>query len=135
MCQQRLATAKKDKSPQWSIEDVKFVLKHLKTKISKDPYELPNKIFHLSNAGEDLVLAITKLMNKIKDQCEFPQCLTICNVTNAYKNKGDRSNFDSYRGLFRTPVIRNILDKLLYVDLYETIDNNLTDCNVGNEET
>ena len=134
LCQKRLNMAKKNKSPQWTIEDVKFVLKKLKKKISKDPYDLPNEIFHASNAGEDLVLALTKLMNKIKDQCEFPECLTICNVTNAYKNKGDRSVFDSYRGLFRTPVIRNILDKLLYVDLYETIDKNLTDCNVGSRK-
>ena len=134
LCQQRLDIAKKDKSPQWTVEDIKFVLKHLKKKISKDPYELPNEIFHLSNAGDDLILALTKLMNKIKDLCEFPECLTVCNVTNAYKNKGDQSKFDSYRGLFRTPVIRNILDKLLYVDLYETIDNNLTDCNVGSRK-
>ena len=125
---------RKNKSPQWTSEDVKFVLKHLKKKISKDPYELPNEIFHLSNAGDDLILALTKLLNKIKDQCEFPECLTLCNVTNAYKNKGDRSSFDSYRGLFRTPVIRNILDKLLYVDLYETVDNEMTDCNVGSRK-
>ena len=47
------------------------------------------------------------------------------------KNKGDKGSFDSYRGLFRTPVLRNSLEKLLYVDLYETIDESLTDCNVG----
>ena len=54
--------------------------------------------------------------------------------TSTYKNKGDRSKFDSYRGLFRTPLFRNILDKLLYFDMYELIDNNLTDCNVGSRK-
>ena len=116
------------------FSDIKVVLKDLKKKISKDPYEFPNELFIMSNAGEDLVLAILKLMNKMKENLEFPECLQICNVTNAYKNKGDRSSFDSYRGLFRTPVFRNILDKLLYFDMYNVIDDNLTDCNVGSRK-
>ena len=95
---------------------------------------MPNELFILANAGDDLVLAITKLMNHMKEQLVFPECLTLCNVTNAYKNKGDRASFDSYRGLFRTPVFRNILDKLLYVDMFETIDESLTDCNVGSRK-
>jgi hypothetical protein len=30
--------------------------------------------------------------------------------------------------------LRNILDKLLYIDLYETIDGSLSDCNVGSRK-
>ena len=41
---------------------------------------------------------------------------------------------DSYRGFFRTPVFINILYKLLYFDLYEKIDDSLTDCNVGSRK-
>ena len=134
LCLKRLEAARKNKTPPWTSEDVKFVLKSLKPKISKDPYDMPNELFLLSNAGEDLILAITVLMNKIKDQQVFPESLQICDVTNAYKNKGDRGSFDSYRGLFRTPMLRNILDKLLYVDLYENIDTSLTDCNVGSRK-
>ena len=69
--------------------------KDLKKKIYKDPYEFPNKLFIMSNACEDLVLAILKLINKMKGNLEFPECLQICYVTNAYKNKGDQSSFDS----------------------------------------
>ena len=57
---------------------------------------MPNGLFLFTNAGEDLILAITTLMNKMKDKTEFPDCLRICNVTNAYKNKGDQSSFDQY---------------------------------------
>ena len=32
------------------------------------------------------------------------------------KKKGLRQSFNSYRGIFRTPVLRNILDKLMYTD-------------------
>lgn len=134
LCHARVKHAKKVKTPPWSKEDVICVLKSLKPKISKDPYEMPNELFLFKNAGEALIFAITKLINKMKDQTEFPECLRICNVTNAFKNKGDQTSFDSYRGLFRTPVFRNILDKLLYFDMYETIDESLTDCNVGSRK-
>ena len=36
-----------------------------------------------------------------------------------------------YRGVFRVTVLRSILDRLMYNDLYETIDHSLTDGNVG----
>ena len=57
--------------------------------------------------------------------------MNVCNVTNLYKNKGSQQQFDSYPGIFRTPVLRNILDKLIYDQEYQNIDNNLTNCNVG----
>jgi hypothetical protein len=70
-------------------------------------------------------------MNRIKDELTFPSPMDVCNVTNLYKNKGSEQHFDSYHGIFRTPVLRNILDKLIYEDEYEEIDDNLTYCNVG----
>ena len=47
------------------------------------------------------------------------------------KNKGDRNNFDNYRGIFRVPIFRAILDRLIYNDEYYEIDDNLSDSNVG----
>ena len=132
LCMERLLIARQNKSPPWSIEDVTFVLKNLKEGKSKDPYDIPNELFKPDVAGDDLILAITKLMNRIKNELTYPTPLTVCNVTNLYKNKKrNKRMFDSYRGIFRTPVLRNILDKLMYTDEYETIDNNLTNCNVG----
>ena len=60
--------------------------------------------------------------------------LQLCNVTNLYKRKGDRALYNSYRGIFRAPVLSNILDKLLHNDEYETVDINLTDGNVGSRK-
>ena len=45
-----------------------------------------------------------------------------------YKNKGDRNEFDSHRGVFRTTSLRTIMDRLMYIDEYSNIDQNLTDC-------
>ena len=62
--------------------------------------------------------------------------LDACNITSLFKNKGSRKNLNFYRGIFRVSlsaqsVFRNILDKLIFNDEYETIDQNLTDSNVG----
>ena len=57
-----------------------------------------------------------------------------CNITSLYKNKGPRNQFSSYIGIFRVRVLRSILDRLIYNDMYETMDNNLSDCNVGNRK-
>ena len=57
--------------------------------------------------------------------------MELCNVTNLYKNKGEHFLYNSYRGIFRTPVLRNILDKLMYNEEYPEIDSNLSDSNVG----
>ena len=134
LCEERLNIAGNNKTPPWTIKDVTSVLKSLKTGKSKDPYNMPNEIFKPGVAGDDLILAVTSLMNRIKNEVNFPDPMNKCNVTNLYKNKGLKQHFDSYRGIFRTPVLRNILDKLMYDDEYENIDKNLTNCNVGSRK-
>ena len=134
LCQIRLSSARQNKTPAWTIEDVKLVLKQLKIGKSKDPYDMPNEIFKEDVAGSDLILAITKLMNRIKEELLFPVPMNVCNVTNLFKNKGSKQHYDSYRGRFRTPVLRNILNKLIYNDKYESVDQNLTNCNEGSRK-
>ena len=63
LCKERLHKASQNKTPAWSLEDVKFVLRNLKTGKCKDPYDIPNELFRPDAAGDDLVLAVTKLMN------------------------------------------------------------------------
>ena len=82
LCKLRLNKAGKNKTPAWSVEDVTCVLKSLKTGKSKDPYDIPNELLKPDVAGTDLILAITKLMNRIKTELKFPAPLNVCNVTN-----------------------------------------------------
>ena len=69
-------------------------------------------------------------MNKIKEQLNYPHDFEACNITSIYK-KGKRNIFANYRGVFRLTVLRSILDRLIYNDIYAVIDSNLTDANVG----
>ena len=84
--------------------------------------------------GDDLVEAITKLMNEIKRQGKVPELLQSANISSFYKGKGPRNDMENERGVFRIVILRYILDKLIYNDEYKTIDNNLTDCNVGSRK-
>ena len=70
-------------------------------------------------------------MNKIKDKQIFPQCLQKYNIPSLYKNKGSRKDLNSYRGIFRATVLRSILDRLIFNDEYDSIDEKLTDSSVG----
>ena len=130
LCRRRIEMAKKKKSEPWSMEDMEKVLKYLKKKKSKDPNDLANEIFHNDNAGSDMKESILLLMNKIKVDLEIPEAFEKCNITSIHK-KGKKSDFDNYRGVFRVTVLRNILDRLLYNDIYPIVDENLTDANVG----
>ena len=57
----------------------------------------------------------------------------MANVTNLYKNKGEKALFDSHREVFRIPVLRNTLELLMHHDEYKEIYSNLTNCNGGEE--
>ena len=134
LCEANMEKARNNKTPDWSEEEVKEVLKNLKKNVSRDPLGYANELFHPKVAGEDLTKAITKLVNQIKKEQIFPECLQLCNITSIWKRKGQRNTFDSYRGVFRVCVFRNILDRLIYNDEYHNVDSNLTDCNVGSRK-
>ena len=113
------------------MEDLDLALKDLPKGKARDALGQANELFKEEAAGSDLKLATLKLMNLIKKKHTFPESLQACNITSLYKNKGSRKDLMQYRGVFRLTVLRSILDKLMYNDLYETIDQNLTDGNVG----
>ena len=128
-----LDLAKKNTTPPWDIQDLEEVLKYLKNNKSRDPQGNANEIFKSKVAGDDLKLAILRLMNKIKDDQEFPEALRMCNISSIYK-KGKRNNFNNYRGIFRVTVLRSILDRLAYNDIYPEVDSSLLDANVGSRK-
>ena len=113
------------------MTDLEAVLNKLKKNKSRDPNGLANELFKTDSAGDDLKVAILKLMNRIKNEQKYPKCLEFCNITSIWKMKGPRNKFSSYRGIFRVSIFRAILDRLIYNDEYENIDSNLTDSNVG----
>ena len=131
LAEKLMEVAKENKSPDWTSKDLYKVLEQLKNNKSRDPYGLANEIFRNDVAGSDLKKAILLLMNRIKSEQVFPQALEYCNISSIWKQKGPRNDFESYRGIFRVTIFRNILDRLIYNDEYHKIDSKLSDCNVG----
>ena len=131
ICRMRIKLASRNKTPDWTKKQLISVLNYLKKNKSRDPFGYSNDIFKTDVAGDNLISAILILMNRIKKEQVFPEVLEDCDITSIYKNKGARNNFESYRGIFRVPVLRSILDRLIYNDEYFNIDKNLTDSNVG----
>ena len=127
----RMKLASQNKTDDWTMEDLDTVLKDLKTNKSRDALGYLNELFKPKAIGSDLKLALLKLMNRIKQKQEYPKCLEMCNITSIFKRKGNISDFSQYRGIFRVLVFRSILERLIYNDEYITVDDNLTDANVG----
>ena len=75
LCINRLKLCKEKKSDPWVISDLKEVLKKLGPNKSRDASGYANKIFMISVAGDDLQLAVFKLLNLIKDKQQFPEAL------------------------------------------------------------
>ena len=133
LCKERLKLCKNKKTKPWDLEDLKLVLKDLTKNKSRDSDGYANELFMLDVAGEDLKLAVLNLCNLIKERQVFPEALQNWNITPLHKKKS-RKDLKNYRGIFRVPILRSILDCLLYIDCYEVIDSNLTDDNVGARE-
>ena len=131
LCNIRLKLAAANKTEPWTMNDLQLVLKQLKRNKSRDPYGYANEIFRPEVIGYDLKYALLLLMNRIKSEQIFPECLELCDISPIYKRKNSRNSYENYIGIFRNSVFRAILDRLIYNDEYGTIDSNLTDSNVG----
>ena len=103
------------------------VLKGLKKEKCRDPLNLVNEIFRPEVAGKDLLEGLLKLLNSIKASQVFPKVFCFDDISSIYKGKGEKTDMNNDRGIFCLTILRNIFDKLLYNDKYETIDSNLTD--------
>ena len=130
LCETRMKLVKLNKTEPWDIDDLKIALKKLGKDKSRDAQGYANEIFKEEVAGSDLLKAVLKLMNMIKERQIYPKIMEKCNITSLHK-KGPKNDFSNYRGVFRLPILRCILDTLIYNSSYETIDRNLSDGNVG----
>ena len=82
--------------------------------------------------SRDLLGHENKLLKCSGSDLKLPESLQVCNITSLYKHKGSHIYFINYsRVVFRVTVFISILDGLIYNDCYTTIDDNLTDGNVG----
>lgn len=69
--------------------------------------------------------------NGVKSRQVYPDVLQPSNITSLYKNKGEKADLNNDRGIFNVVKIRSILEKLVYNEKYEIIDENMSSSNIG----
>ena len=52
-------------------------------------------------------------------------------ITSIHKNKGSKSLLSNECGIFNLSKLKSLMDKLIYEDIYEKIDKNLSCSNAG----
>ena len=127
----RLLVSKETKCANWTESDLKKVLKNLKKKKSADADGLIYELFRPEIIGQDLFKSLLMLCNKVKAELAVPSFLTQTSITSIFKNKGNRNDLENDRGIFGVSKIRSIIEKLIYEKVYDKIDQNMTDSNVG----
>ena len=65
--------------------------------------------------------------DKVKTQLIIPKFLTFTDITSIYKLKGKNNSLENDRGLFGVSKVRSIVEKLVLQDMYETIDDSMSD--------
>ena len=127
----KLKIAKSNESKPWTMFQLEAVLKKLQEGKSRDPNGWIRDIFKNEVAGMKLKVSLLMLMNKIKSENYIPDFIRNADVTTIYKGKGDKFNLENDRGIFLVTTFRSILMKLIYCDKYSTIDENMSDSQVG----
>ena len=126
----KLKLASKTKSKMWTMSDLEGALSSLKTNKSRDPDGLINEIFKKGVIGNDLKNSLLMMFNSLKKEQQIPQFMNKANVTTVPK-KGSRLLLENERGIFRVPVLRSILMRLIYNEKYGIIDSHMSDCQMG----
>ena len=57
--------------------------------------------------------------------------MELTNIISIYKGKGERTHLKNERGIVIMNIFRSILMKLIYMDEYETVDESMSDSNIG----
>ena len=96
---------------------------------------LTYELFKPHYAGTDLYASLTSMFNKVKTQLEIPPFFEDMKITSIYKNKGSKRDLSNERGIFNVSKLRSMLDKLLYGDVYQIIDSNMSCSNVGGRKS
>ena len=115
----RLEVSKNVKTEKWTSENLLNVLKGLKKNKSADPNGLIYELFRPEIIGTDLFASLLMLCNNVKDQLLIPQFMTLTDITSIFKQKGEKSDLENYRGLFGTSKVRSIIEKLVIQDTNE----------------
>ena len=125
----QLKLARAEVSDSWSMEDLEKALKKCKNGKARDEYGFVYEIFKYG--GSALKVSLLQMFNLSKKTQTYPLIFSPANISSFWKKKGDRSDLENDRGVFNVSKIRSIMDKMIYNDIYDTVDANMSSSNIG----
>ena len=128
----RLLKAKKNKTPPWTIQQMEKAISFMKNRKCRDAQGLINELLKPGVAGKDFKIAILALLNKTKKSLMIPNIMKIVNIALIPKpGKRNLQHIENHRGIFLIHKFRSLLMRMLLNDKYDTIDDFMSDSNVG----
>ena len=121
--------AKNRVTKDWTMEDLNKALKTLKNNKARDEHGHVYDLFKYG--GTSLKSSLLKLYNLVKRKQQYPTIFQKSNISSFWKKKGEKSDLDNDRGVFNVTKIRSILDKIIYNDIYDKVDANMSCSNIG----
>ena len=132
LCMIRLRISKLSKYTPWARTDLDNTISKLKLKKCRDPQGHINELY--KSMGEDGLSSLLDLLNRIKKEILIPSHLNLSNISAIYKGKGSKQDVINLRGIFKLPIVRNILDRLISNEEQEQLMKNMGQFQVGNQK-
>ena len=107
---ERLKVVENVKSEPWTLDNLDWVLKNLKSGKARDPNGWCNEIFSPDVAGKSLRISMLTMFNKIKHESYIPDFIKQADVATIYKGKGDRNDLVNERGIFLVSHVQKYFD-------------------------
>jgi hypothetical protein len=132
LCQLRLQLTSKSDYSKWTMKQLNTAITKLKNNKCKDPHGHINEMY--KNMGDDGLDSLLDMLNMIKEKLVMPGKLDLSNVSTLYKGKGSKQDVINLRGIFKLPIVRNLLDRLVYFDEKDQISESMGYFQVGNQK-
>ena len=126
----KMKLAKRIESPEFTMKNLEKAISNLQNNKSRDSLGYINEIFKPATIGDDLKTSLLDMFNLLRKKKMIPKFMNFANVTTVPK-KGSKLVLKNERGIFRVPVVRSILMRMLYDQKYPEIDKLLSDCQMG----
>ena len=124
ICYLRVDAAKSNNSPEFSILELKQVIRELKTEKSMDPIGMVREIF--KKAGDGFLNSLLDMMNSIETSKILPLEWSKIWITALKKKKGSFKRLKNYRGIFLVPTLSIIFEKLLKNRINKLLQQNIS---------
>ena len=134
LCKLRLENTINNKTEEWNMNDLNSAPKNRKKDKARDPEGLANDLFMPNVAGTDLKKSLLSMFNRLKDETFIPEFMRLKNISTIHKNKGSKNSLKNDRGVIMGSVFNTILMNLVYLDQYDTIDENMSYSNMGSRK-